>query len=46
MKKTINLNSSLQLNYENKVKDFYTFGNIAVFENLSLCKNGMPLRLW
>ena len=29
MEKTINLNPSLQLDYENKLKDFYTFENIA-----------------
>ena len=34
MKKTINLNPNLQLNYEKTGKN--TFGNIAVFENLSL----------
>ena len=45
MKKTINLNSSFRLSYENRGKRFYSFGNIAVFENLSLCKKGMPLRL-
>ena len=28
-----------------EVKDFKTFGNIAMFENPSSCINRMPLRL-
>ena len=41
MKKTINVNPSLQLNYEKSGKrfSFNAFENIAVFENLNLRKN-------
>ena len=46
MKKTINLNPSLQLDNEKPDKRFLYFWKYGrVFENLSLGENGMPLRL-